>query len=540
MFSRSSGILAHPTSFPGKYGIGDLGKGTEDFLNFLRNSGQKLWQVLPLGPTSFADSPYQSFSTFAGNHLLISPDILVEEGYLITEDVENAPEFDENLIDYGEVITYKNALFKKAYSRFKESAGSKQKTAFSAFCKKNKTWLDDYALFVAVKGSIIEERRYTYESPEHMEYKKLMGEYLTENEFNDYFYGAVWNSWPKDIANRLPAAIKSWNAKLADEISCQKFLQYEFFRQWELVKKTANESGIQIIGDIPIFVAADSADVWANRSLFKIDENGIPTSVAGVPPDYFSETGQLWGNPLYDWNELEKSGYSWWVERIRKNLETVDIIRIDHFRGFESYWQVPYGEKTALNGKWEKGPGSKLFTVIKKQLGSLPIIAEDLGIITDKVTKLRTSLMLPGMKVLQFGFSGQTDNLNLSMNFEAASCAVYTGTHDNDTTVGWYQSLDEPIADQVRRYLNVSGEDISWDMIRLAFFSVAVIAVVPIQDVMSLGNEMRMNVPGIPFGNWRFRYTAYMLTSELAERLRYLSDITGRLNTAGEDDHEEI
>lgn len=597
-FERSSGILAHITSFPSKHGIGDLGSGAYKFINFLHKSKQKIWQVLPLCPTSFGDSPYQGFSTFAGNPLLISPELLAKEGYLTKEHIEQGFLGSDIAIDYGKVIEYKTSLFRKAFEAFKNFATSSQKQAFNNFCSENESWLLDYSLFIALKQHYISIRKNTAETEQYLEYKKmhedkllskieleLKTEVKVEAEFkvrqkeiintiNDCYYGASWDSWDNDIKNRTSEALEFWKEKLHDEIQYNNFLQYEFFRQWFLLKAYANYAEVSIVGDIPIFVAMDSADVWANKELFEFDSKGFPTSVAGVPPDYFSATGQLWGNPLYNWEVHKKTDYKWWVDRIRATLSIVDILRIDHFRGFDSYWAVPYGEKTAVNGQWLKAPGKELFDTISKQLGdfskkskqqwcnqmfdnlkeicdlanpiecmeqieqlfkdvssgagALPIIAEDLGIITQSVEQLRDSLNLPGMKVLQFAFDGYRANTHLTHNYKTSNCVIYTGTHDNDTTASWYEKLDDKQKDLFRRYLNVSGERPSWDMIRLAFSSVAVFAIFPIQDVLCLGEEARMNTPGVASGNWKFRFTEDMLKDEDASWLESLGILFNR------------
>ena len=491
---RLSGILAHPTSFPSPYGIGDLGAGTYAFIDFLKAANQKLWQVLPLGPTGYGDSPYQSFSSFAGNHYLISPTILQGQGWLTVEDISE-PDFDPHNVQYGQVIAYKTTLLKKAYTTFKAQATAADKSKLAKFCKRYNAWLDDYALFMALK---------------------------------DYHDGAPWTDWPLELSMRKPKAMAEMKAKLQDEIGFIKFLQYEFFRQWGNLRAYANKSGIKIIGDIPIFVSMDSADIWASPELFALDASGRPTNVAGVPPDYFSKTGQLWGNPIYNWDVHKKTGFEWWCKRVEATLEFVDIIRIDHFRGFESYWAIPVGAETAVNGKWKKGPGKAMFTALENKLGELPIIAEDLGIITPAVKRLRTGLKLPGMKVLQFAFDPEAKSEYLPHMYDSSRTVVYTGTHDNDTTVGWYASAPEAEKDYLRKYLNISGEDVAWDIIRLAFSSAAVYAIVPIQDVMSLGTESRMNQPGTTDGCWVFRYTTDMLRDEYAMRLRYLCELFHR------------
>lgn len=524
---RCSGILVHPTSFPNKYGIGDLGKSAYDFIEFLEKSNQKAWQVLPLGPTSFGDSPYQSFSTFAGNHLLISPDILLEEGYLEKEDLENIPSFDPQKVDFGSLINYKTDMFKKAYLNFKK-ASKTQRNGYEKFCKENASWLNDYVLFVALKNHFIIKRAENPGSNDYLEFKENYKDILTENQINDYFYGAVWTTWPEKIAKRDKIAISSYSKNLEDDMNFYKFLQYEFFREWFKLKDFVNKKGISIIGDIPIFVAFDSCDVWSNPKVFVLDSKGYPTVVAGVPPDYFSATGQLWGNPLYDWKYNKETGYSWWIERIKGNLSNMDILRIDHFRGFDTYWEIPFGSPDAVKGRWCKGPSKNLFEAIEKKLGKLPIIAEDLGEITPTVEVLRKYLNFPGMKILQFAFDDDSSNIYLPHNQKEDNTIMYTGTHDNDTTLGWYEKATELAKDNLRRYLNVSGEDIVWDMIRLSMSSVAVLSIVPIQDIMNLDSESRMNTPGIPSGNWQFRYKEDMLNEDIASKLLYLTKLFNR------------
>ncbi len=525
---RSSGVLAHITSFPSKFGIGDLGKGTYDFIDFLNKSNQKLWQTLPLGVTSYGDSPYQSFSTFAGNHILISLETLVLEGYLLESDIENVPDFDDDNVEYGKVIEYKLEILRKAHKNFLTSAKETQKSAFNKFCKEEESWLNDFCLFISLKFHFIKERDQQFEPNELKEYREANKDVLTEDQIKTFFYGAVWNSWPTDIAMRKDKAIKKWSKTLNEDIEFYKFVQYEFFRQWSEAKKYANEKGIQIIGDIPIFVAMDSSDVWANKELFQLDNFGNPKGVAGVPPDYFSETGQLWGNPLYDWEANKKDKFNWWIRRVKAMVTLSDIIRIDHFRAFDEYWAIPYGELTAINGKWIKAPGYELFEAIEKSLGDLPIIAEDLGKMTSTVEKLRDDLKLPGMKILQFAFDDSEENDYLPHNFEHSNCVVYTGTHDNDTSIGWYNSTTEKDRDHLRRYMNVSGEDVAWDLIRLAFSSIAGFAIIPVQDLMRLDTSARMNTPGVTAGNWGFRYKENMLTDDIASHLSYLTKLFDR------------
>jgi len=523
---RAAGVLVHPTSFPSPYGMGDLGTGAYEFVDWLAKAGQTLWQILPLGPTGYGDSPYQSFSAFAGNPLLISPGELVKEGWLTGSELENVPGWNTCCVDYGAVIPYKMGLFRTAYARF---AAAKPKTAFTKFCKANAAWLEDFAAFTAIKTHLIETRRTEFEPPALAEYGKKMKKFLSPDEVKDYYYGAAWSSWPAPLATREPKAIKEILTQLAEEVDFVKFLQYEFFRQWGALKAYANKKDIRIIGDIPIFVALDSADVWAAPELYCLNGDW-PSAVAGCPPDYFSETGQLWGNPLYHWPAHKKEGYAWWCRRVEAVLATVDIVRIDHFRGFEAYWSVPAGEKTAVKGKWLKGPGNALFNALKKHLGeNLPIIAEDLGVITEKVTKLRTDFNLPGMRILQFAFDPAAKSIYLPHLVDNSQTIMYTGTHDNDTTRGWYENAaTEAERDYLRRYLNVSGTDIAWDLIRLCFSTTAVFAIVPIQDVLNLGADARMNQPGLAAGWWKFRYTQGALAQPLAEKLAYFNQLYHR------------
>lgn len=518
---RKCGILVHPTSFPSRYGIGDIGYGRK-FVDFLENAGQKMWQILPLGHTGFGDSPYQSFSTFAGNPLLISPELMEKEGLLDKKDIEYAPDFNTKRVEYGRVIDFKYDIYKKAFKSF--DINSRE---FKAYCRKNSFWLEDYALFMACKNHFIAERKNTYESKEYKAYYKSAQKIMTTDAIKDCFYGGAWNSFPKELRDREPSALDKYGKMLKADMDFYKFLQFEFSRQWLSLKEYANEKGIKIIGDIPIFVASDSSDTWSKRELFHINTKGFTTKVAGVPPDYFSETGQLWGNPLYNWKNHRAEGYDWWIKRTESILEYVDIVRIDHFRGFESYWSVPMGEETAVNGKWNKGPAKELFDAIENALGSLHIIAEDLGDLNEEVIKLRDELGLPGMKILQFAFNNSS-NAYLPHNYEKDNYVVYTGTHDNDTTIGWYSEQNDRDKDYIRRYMNVSGEDINWDLIRLAISSSAKYAIIPVQDVIGLGTDARMNKPGVGGGNWQFRFEEESLTDEMAEKLKYLCDIFNR------------
>ncbi len=509
-FSRASGILLHPTSFPGPHGIGDLGNAAYDFIDFLIEAKQSLWQVLPLGPTGYGDSPYASFSSFAGNPLLISLDRLVEAGDLSHSDLADVPQFPVDEIDFGWVIYWKIPLLQKAARNFLTDAEAHRKRAFETFCEEKARWLDDYALFMAVKA-----------------------DFDTKAKAEDVF-GAMWsNYWDKDIALRQTRAINRWEKEKAEDIEIQKVWQFYFYQQWSAVRRYANENGIKIVGDIPIFVAPDSVDVWANRELFHLDDQGQPTVVAGVPPDYFSENGQLWGNPLYHWIVMAGQDYRWWIERIQATLDLVDIIRIDHFRGFEAYWEIPAGETTAINGRWVKAPGKELFKAIQNELGQLPILAEDLGVITEEVQALRDTFNFPGMKVLQFAFDAkEAGELNATNAFlphnHEPNAVVYTGTHDNDTTLGWYQQRSDEERDLIRRYLARPDDDIAWDFIRLAMASVARYAIIPMQDTLSLSSDARMNTPSTLGGNWVWRYRTEALNPWVSSRLRELVDLYAR------------
>ena len=496
MFERSSGILLHPTSLPGKYGIGSLGKEAYKFVDFLKKSNQKLWQIFPLGPTGYGDSPYQCFSTFAGNPYLIDFDLLIEQNLLAEEDLKGI-DFggNEEYIDYGAIYNQKYPLLRKAYENFKANENKELKEKLENFKAENSSWLDDYSLYISLK-----------------------------NHFN----GLPWNEWEDDIRTRKESAINKYKVELANEIEYHNFIQFLFFTQWNNVKKYANDNGIKIIGDIPIFVAVDSSDAWANPEIFLFDPELKPVKVAGVPPDYFSATGQLWGNPLYDWDKLKELNYKWWVDRVRANLSTCDIIRIDHFRGFEAYWAVPYGDDTAINGQWVKGPGIDLFNKIKEELGDLPIIAEDLGLMTQGVIDLRDATGFPGMKILGFAFDSNEENEYLPHTY-TKNCVVYTGTHDNDTLIGWFTKAKEEDKQVARNYLNSHSDDeIHWDALRGAWSSVANMAIAPIQDFLGLGSEARINTPGLASGNWQWRLKDGVLTDELAERIAKLTKVYSR------------
>lgn len=495
MSERYSGILLHPTSLPSPYGIGDFGKGAYEFVDYLVEAGQKLWQTLPLGPTGFGDSPYQSFSAFAGQRLLISPQLLVQDGLLWVEDVQDVPDFPPRQVDYGWVLDYKNQLFEKAFNRFRNGAASDLVDQYEDFCKENEEWLPDYAFFMACK---------------------------------DLHQGRNWLEWERELVNPTEQVRAQYEKQLSREIQYYCFLQFIFFKQWKAVKAYANEKGIRIIGDIPIFVSLDSADVWANKSMFQLDSNGYPLVVAGVPPDYFSETGQLWGNPLYDWKKHEKDDFSWWIARIKQQLKLFDILRVDHFRGFEAYWAVPYGEATAINGEWCKAPGKKLFTAIEKAFGrKIPIWAEDLGVITPEVEELRDEFAFPGMKVLQFAFEDLEDNEMMpEHHIENGIC--YPGTHDNNTAIGWYQNIPMESKKKVSKYTHAGGATIHWDLIRIALESKAKYTVIPMQDVLGLDSSARMNIPGVVARNWAWRFETSQIDEFWTKYLCKLTKENGR------------
>lgn len=500
-FNKYAGILAHPTSFPSPYGIGDMGPGAYTFIDFLEESGLTIWQVLPLGHTGFGDSPYQPFSSFAGQPLIISIDELRKAGLLWDEDFKEMPQWDPCHIEYGLVIEFKTGLLKKAFERYRNpeikdeySSSEAFKDEYATFCKES-DWLDDYGLFMAGK---------------------------------DYHQGMPWYMWEDSLKKPTAKQKEEWLAKLADEVEYYRFIQFLFHKQWFALKEYANEKNIKIVGDIPIFVAWDSVDVWCNKKLFDLDSKGYPKTVAGVPPDYFSATGQLWGNPLYKWKEHTNTGYEWWIKRIRHQLKLADFLRIDHFRGFDKFWAVPYGEETAVNGKWVQAPGVNFFTHLEATLGyNMPIIAEDLGEIDQSVIDLRDKFGFPGMKILQFGFENPDENSFLPHNF-VRNCVCYTGTHDNDTTKGWYQKCYEQSRDKLRRYYNTDGGDVCWTLIRACFSSVANMAIVPMQDVLELDSWARLNTPGVGEGNWAWRFCQEDLTKHLRERLYETAKLYGR------------
>jgi 4-alpha-glucanotransferase len=495
--SRASGILLHPTSLPSRFGIGDLGDEAYRFVDFLADSYQQVWQILPIGPTGFGNSPYLSYSALAGNPLSIGPSKLQEAGLLDWEDFNHLPEFPLDRVDYDLVIATKLPLLKKASDNFKTRATTKQLAQFQQFCDRHKEWLDDYALFMAIK--------------------EAQG-------------GKGWHQWDKTLAKRDPQTIAECKTRLDAAVFFHKFLQYQFFSQWTQLKEYANAKGVKIFGDIPIYVAHDSADVWAHPDIFCLDEKtGEAALMAGVPPDYFSATGQLWGNPVYNWKELQKTNFHWWIARVQGMLEYVDIIRIDHFRGFEAFWAVKQGEKTAEKGTWLKAPGEEFFTLLERQLGKLPIVAEDLGVITPEVEALRDNFNFPGMKILHFAFDSDRINGFLPFNFANRNCIVYTGTHDNDTTVGWFDRRDAEAKSRVVDYLGcLCSDGIHWALIRTAMSSVANIAIFPFQDILGLGSDAKMNTPSQPEGNWEWRCRVEAFNQELSDRLKYLTYLYGR------------
>ncbi|MEA2086861.1 MAG: 4-alpha-glucanotransferase [Candidatus Caldatribacteriota bacterium] len=495
-FDRASGVLLHLTSLPSRYGIGDLGKKAYDFIDFLKRANQKLWQILPLNPPASGGSPYNCFSAFAGNALLISIDKLIEDGLLKVGEVTNFPKFSETRVEFSKVIKFKNELFLAAFNRFNvlaEGEGYKQ------FKEENEYWLSDFCLYIALK---------------------------------EHFNNRVWNQWDTDIAFREKQAIEKYQSKLADKIHYQEFLQYIFSKQWSELKNYANHNGIKIIGDLPIFVAHDSSDVWVHPELFDLDDEGNSRKVAGVPPDYFSKTGQLWGNPHYNWKRMQEDNFLWWRKRFEKLLKQVDITRIDHFRGFEAYWEVDASEKTAERGKWVKAPGYVLFSAVKQYLGELPIIVEDLGFITPEVNELKESFGFPGMKILQFSFDEKTTTKSGPDNYEK-HCVAYTGTHDNDTLLAWYRGLlKQPKNIRVLKILEkcygitneMSEEKVCWALIEAVYKSKANFVIVPLQDILCLDNEARMNFPGTVWGNnWLWRYRKGDITKGTEEKLALLA-----------------
>ena len=496
--NRASGIIMHIASLPGEYGIGTFGESAYKFADFLSKAGQKYWQILPLGPTSYGDSPYQSFSAFAGNPYFIDFDLLNKEGLLKKSDYENI-DFGNNResIDYGILFKEKMRVLRIAY----ENSIGKDKEEIEKFREENKLWLEDYALFMAIK-----------------------------EEFNL----VSWQKWDEDIKTREKNTLEKYKKKLVKEVDYWIFLQYHFFKEWNNLKKYVKDLGIEFIGDMPIYVAEDSSDVWANPELFLLDENKTPKKVAGCPPDAFSATGQLWGNPIYNWDYLEKTGYEWWIDRVRESLKLYDVVRIDHFRGFESYWEIPYGEDTAVNGKWVKGPGIKLFDAIKEKLGDVKVIAEDLGYLTKEVLDFRDETGFPGMKVLQFAFDSREESDYLPHNY-TRNCVAYTGTHDNDTCRGWFETTgSKSDVEYAKKYLKLTKEEgYNWGFIRGVWSSVADTSIALMQDFLNLGNEARINYPSTLGGNWMWRVKEEDLTERLAEKIRDITKLYGRMNNNG-------
>jgi 4-alpha-glucanotransferase len=501
-FPRSSGVLLHPTSLPGPYGIGDLGAGALAFIDRIAAAGQRVWQVLPLGPTGYGDSPYQSFSAFAGNTLLISLETLIHDGLLDREDVGDPAAFSDGAIDFDAVTRHREPLWPRVLDHFDRSASSAVRARFDRFSAAEARWLDDYALFMAAKGA-------------HRQ--------------------VAWPEWERDIAHRTPDGVARWSRDLGREIRTHKLTQFLFFEQWARIREHAAGRRVAILGDLPIFVAYDSADVWARREMFRLNADGRPRVVAGVPPDYFSATGQLWGNPHYRWEQLAQSGFAWWIDRMRALLRLVDRIRLDHFRGFVAAWEVPGDAATAIDGEWTPGPGSALFSAMEEGIGRpLPLVAENLGVITPEVEALREQFGLPGMAILQFAFGTDPMAHTFRPHNYPRNLVVYTGTHDNDTTVGWWSGdagHSTRAADDItreheyaRRYLHMDRDDEPhWALIRAALASVADTAIVPVQDLLGLGSEARMNQPGTASGNWRWRLTPGQLTDDVLERLALLT-----------------
>lgn len=491
---RRNGMLLPIASLPSPYGIGGFSKEAYEFIDLLEETGQKLWQILPLGPTSYGDSPYQSFSTFAGNPYFIDLDTLEEKGWLTKEACEASDYGDnESYIDYGRIYNSRFVLLKQAFLNSDILSDEK----FTEFCKANQHWLPDYALYMALKNQ------------------------------ND---GKSWIEWEEEIRLRKPEAVEYYKKELEEECNFYEFLQYEFHEQWTKVKEYAHEKGIQIVGDVPIYVAFDSADTWANPELFQLDEKNLPLGVAGCPPDAFSATGQLWGNPLYNWAYHKKTGYDWWLKRIAYCFDLYDIVRIDHFRGFDEYYSIPYGDETAVNGHWEKGPGMDLFNTVKEKLGELDIIAEDLGFLTESVFQLLKDSGYPGMKVLQFAFDPSEDSDYLTYKYQR-NCVVYTGTHDNDTTAGWFEKLSDEDKEVALRYMNsfyTPKEEQHWDLIALAMRSTADTCIIPVQDFLGLGSEARINMPSTLGDNWKWRMTKGAFSEELKEKIRRMTKLYGR------------
>ncbi len=496
-FSRVAGILLHPTSLPGPGGIGTLGEHARRFVDTLERSGIGLWQVLPLGPTGYGDSPYSALSAFAGNPFLIALEPLVERGWLQATDLSRLPRSPSEAVDFGELVPAKMAVLRRAFDHF----DGHHEANYHHFLGENAGWLDDFCLYMAIK---------------------------------DVHGGEPWSRWPADLRSRDVAALSAQRLDLATELDFHRFVQFTFFEQWSALKQYANRRNIQIVGDIPIFVAHDSADVWGNQALFHLDDQGLPTAVAGVPPDYFSPTGQLWGNPHYRWDVMAADGYQWWIDRFRMCLRLVDMVRLDHFRGFAAAWAVPYGNPTAERGEWTPSPGHELFAALESALQSPAIIAEDLGVITPDVEQLRATFGFPGMKILQFAFGAGPSGPGLPHNYDR-NTVVYTGTHDNDTTAGWFTTIDPDEQEFVLRYVDGTAQDVVWDLIRLAFASVADLAIVPLQDVLRAGSASRMNSPGQAEGNWSWRFAEGAISELDVMNLRALVETYDRLPVGSEE-----
>ena len=511
---RYSGVLLHPTSFPSNYGIGDMGEQSRLFVDLLSDAQVGLWQILPLGPVGFGNSPYAARSAFAGNEFLISLDMLVDDGYLELSDILDIPHFSPSNVEFSQVDDFKFPLLLKAAHTFISEASAEEQKQFALFCTQQAYWLDDYALYRALV---------------------------------DHYNDSRWfSTWDPLLTKRDEHALSQWREKKAQEITVWSVLQYFFFQQWKALKAYANEHGVAIVGDIPIFVAADSVDAWSNRKYLKIDEDGRASALSGVPPDAFSATGQLWGNPVYDWQALERDDFSWWVQRMTHQFLLTDLVRIDHFRGFEAYWEVPAGESTAERGQWVKAPGEKLFKVLRDRFGDLPVFAEDLGVITPEVEHLRDSNGFPGMKIAHFAFAAlgpaviDPDNAYLPHNYPR-QCVAYTGTHDNDTTRGWYSKLDEGMKDIVRRYLSCSDEQVVGHLMRAIMASSAQYAIVPMQDILHLGAEARMNQPGTCGNpNWTWRMSTEQMGDDTKATLKALTQPFGRNGTLADIKHSAI
>jgi 4-alpha-glucanotransferase len=493
-FDRSSGILLHPTSLPGNYGIGSLGKEAFSFVDFLARAKQSYWQILPLGPTGYGDSPYQCFSSIAGNPLLIDLDLLKKEGWLSTKELATKEKFPEIEVNYPKVIAFKGEKLKQAFTKFLRQNNVDAQMKFFNFCQQNASWLDDYALFMAIK---------------------------------DHNNLRPWSEWSDDLRLRNHEALENIRIQLHDEIQYTKFTQYLFFDQWLTLRYYANSKGVKIIGDIPIYISSDSVEAWSQPEIFDFDENRSMINVSGVPPDYFSATGQLWGNPIYNWNKLKETDFKWWKDRLRANLNLYDVVRIDHFRGFSEFWAVPAGEETAINGRWLPCPGPELFDSLEKEFGNLPVIAEDLGIITDDVVALRERYNFPGMKILQFAFDSDEANDYLPHTYDKGF-AVYSGTHDNNTVNGWYTTSTPANRKALKEYIGYKPLNVAWEFIKLAHSSVADLSVITLQDILSLGESARMNLPGTTEGNWKWRYKKPVLTRTHEKQLAGITKIYGR------------